>query len=267
MIKIHFSFWLAAGLFIALGMGEAFALLFLAVTLHELSHVLVAKIFGCQLKQFRISALGEVAVVPQMERLRLWKRALVIAAGPACNLVLWGISQWISPGNNFGFYNLVLACFNLLPVLPLDGARLFQLWAGDFLGVMRANRLLIHTGRVFSVVLMVLGTVQAALFFPNFSFLFMGYFLWRRNKSIWLELTGEFYMAMLDKPAWISENSPVPAKILYAYPETPIAHILDQMGWEKVVLVAIRDKPILLDEEKIVKHVIQYGMNGGIGSV
>ena len=273
MIQIHFSFWLALVLFFAMGMGWEFLMLFAAVTAHELSHVLVAKGFGCQVQRFHISALGEVAVVPQIERLAVWKRVLVIAAGPACNLFLWAASYWVFswiPLNiNFGFYNLVLAGFNLLPVFPLDGSRLLQLLVGDLAGILRANRWIIRAGRICSVALMALGMVQATLFFPNFTLLFMGFFLWRRSKSIWLELTGEFYIAMLDKPGWLAEQCPVSAKTLYAHPGTPIPQIVNRMGWSKVLLVVVPENEgvAYLHEGVIMQYVIRHGMHGTIEDI
>jgi len=273
MIQIHFSFWLAAGLFLALGRLGEFLLLFAALTAHELSHVAMAKFFGCPLRQLRLSALGEAALVPQMHQLPGWKRSCVIAAGPACNALLWGAS-WVLEGffeapllASFGLFNGVLFFFNLLPIFPLDGARLAQLWVGNRVGVVRANRGLCRIGRLLCVGLILLGIVQAALFFPNFSLLFVGMFLLRRHKDLASELNAEFYLAMLDKPSRFPGGIRR-ARLLCADANQPLARIVERMGWDGILLVAVPEwGHQLVGEPEIMRHVMESGMAGTVGDL
>ena len=260
MIKIHISFWLAAVVFWAMGLGWDFIMVAASVTAHELTHVLVAKAFGCKLQQLKISALGEMALINDINNLSSWKRIGIIAAGPACNLVL-GIVAWHTGFEIFGFYNFVLCGFNLLPIFPLDGARLFQLWAGNMAGAMRANRWALYIGRVCCVALMLLGMVQAVLYAPNFTMLFAGFILWRRNRSLQLELTGEFYTAMLNKPAKLAKRL-MPVRVLCAYSSQPISQIVDCMGWDNIIMVTVPDQDnTVISELEIINHVVKHGLN------
>lgn len=261
MIKIHISFWLAAVVFWALGLGVTFIMAAAAVSAHELAHVLTAKAFGCKIGQLKISALGEMALVHQLDKLSAWKRGAIYAAGPLCNLLLWvGLLPFET--GLFGFYNLILFGFNLLPIFPLDGARLVQLWLGNRVGVLTANRLILRAGFVCCVVLMLLGVVQAVLYAPNFSMLLAGFVLWRRNRGIRPELTGEFYMAMLKKPARLA-----PARLVCAHSSQPLSPIVDSMGWDNILIVITLENNIAISEPQIIKHISTNGSNGTLADI
>lgn len=90
-------------------------------------------------------AWGAMPVDPRRMRSR-WSGALVALAGPASNLVMAGLAigvlglwqrsfpQSTEPSENvintwyllrvFGVVNIILAIFNLIPIPPLDGARI-----------------------------------------------------------------------------------------------------------------------------------------------
>jgi len=266
MIKVHISFWLAAGVFWIMGLGWDFLMVVASVTAHELAHVLIAKFFGCKLQQLKISALGEIALINNINNLPFWKRTGIIAAGPACNLVL-GILAWHMGFEQLGFYNFVLCGFNLLPIFPLDGARLFQLWVGNSAGIMRANRRILCAGRVCCIMLILLGIVQAMVYAPNFTLLFVGFALWRRNRHLQLELTGEFYMAMLNKPDKLAKK-PLIVRVLCAYSTQPLSQIVESMGWDSILMVMVPDQENkIINEVEIINHVIKHGLNNTISAL
>jgi Zn-dependent protease len=122
---------LAAPMVWALALVTA-VLLFLSVVLHELGHSLVALSQGVKVKSITLFMLGGVASV-ERECSTAIGSLLVAAAGPAVSLVL-GVSllasshaaahlaPWLGVMvSELGTLNLVLALFNLLPGLPLDG--------------------------------------------------------------------------------------------------------------------------------------------------
>lgn len=122
-------------------MGACGALgLFASVVFHELSHSLVARRFGIEMKGITLFLFGGVAELgtepkgPKSE----W---LMAAAGPVASVaaafILRGVSYLTEsePVDAVLGYvaamNLILAAFNLLPGLPLDGGRILRagLWA------------------------------------------------------------------------------------------------------------------------------------------
>lgn len=252
-IKIHFSFWVAAVLFFGMGLERTFLMITISVTAHELCHVLLARAFGCNTRKFVISAMGEMAYIPDIEKLTANKRALVILAGPACNLFLWFVTRDLNVGM-FGFYNLILFVFNMLPLFPLDGARLLQLLLGNAFGVMRANRWILSSGQICCMALIILGVGQAILYAPNFTMLLAGLVFLDKNKKLQLELTGEFYMKMLSKL-----NKPV--KIIKAKPNYNISWAVERMGWDYSLVVVLPNGKKISEKDILKKLVTSLPLN------
>ncbi|MEB3264725.1 MAG: site-2 protease family protein [Synechococcus sp.] len=146
-------------------------LLFVSVLLHELGHALVALRQGVQVSAITLFLLGGVASV-ERECSTARGAFLVAAAGPAVSLVLGGALLALHHGaahaspllgemlQELGSLNLVLALFNLLPGLPLDGglivkALVWQATGSQRRGVEVANA----CGRFLSYLALGLGTV------------------------------------------------------------------------------------------------------------
>jgi Zn-dependent protease len=122
----------------SLGFAALFALCILA---HELGHTLVSIALGHPVRRVVLFMLGGVSEI-EKEPDRASHELLIAAAGPLISLALaagaWGLSNAFTPNTVIAvlcallaWSNLVLAGFNLLPGLPLDGGRLLRaaVWA------------------------------------------------------------------------------------------------------------------------------------------
>jgi len=146
-------------------------LLFASVLLHEMGHSLVALSQGVRVRSITLFLLGGVANV-ERECSTAMGALLVAAAGPAVSLVLalsllscaHGASH-LSPllgemVTQLGVLNLMLALFNLLPGLPLDGglilkALVWQVTGSHRRGIEVANA----SGRILSSLAVALGVL------------------------------------------------------------------------------------------------------------
>ncbi|HET6211033.1 MAG TPA: site-2 protease family protein [Jatrophihabitans sp.] len=119
----------ALALVYALGLGGS-------VLLHELGHTVVSRALGLPVLRIVLFLLGGISEI-EGEARRPRDEFAIALAGPLVSLLLaggfWGISQWPAPGTAAGvllillaWSNLVIAVFNVLPGLPLDGGRLVQ---------------------------------------------------------------------------------------------------------------------------------------------
>lgn len=126
---------------LAYAVAAAYALLLLvSVLVHEAAHALTAKASGLEVHAVVADLWGGHTTFDG-ERLRPGQAALVAVAGPAANgalgLVAWSLRGSMDTGIPrllvfaLALSNLLLAGFNLLPGLPLDGGQLVEaaVWA------------------------------------------------------------------------------------------------------------------------------------------
>jgi Zn-dependent protease len=146
-------------------------LLFVSVLLHELGHSLVAIAHGVKVRSITLFLLGGVASV-EKECSTAMAALQVAAAGPLVSLVLaalfWGSSHALAHASpllgemvsQLGFLNLVLALFNLLPGLPLDGGLILKALVWQWTGSQRRGvQVAAAMGRFLSLMAVGMGTL------------------------------------------------------------------------------------------------------------
>lgn len=153
-----------------LGLATAL-LLFVSVLLHELGHSLVALSQGVQVRSITLFLLGGVASV-ERECPTALGSLMVAAAGPLVSLVLAAVllasshsAAHLSPllgalCNELGGLNLILALFNLLPGLPLDGGLILKALVWQITGSQRKGiQVATASGRFLALLAIGLGAV------------------------------------------------------------------------------------------------------------
>jgi Zn-dependent protease len=181
-VEINLSFLLLlAVVFVAYG-GVAGVLVvglaFGSVLLHELGHALVARRLGVHVSGIELSFFGGAAKMVQMPR-SADREIAIAAAGPAVSLMLGGAGLGLGLllhatllGQFFamiGWINLVLAGFNLIPALPMDGGRILRALLTRRMDYVRATDVAVQVSRVFAVgfgLLGLLGSYQLLVLAP-----------------------------------------------------------------------------------------------------
>lgn len=144
---------------------------FLALFLHELAHLIVATKRGYTLRQFRIDLFGMAIDIDS--DIESKDSFIVNIAGPMLNLILCGVCvamYYLFPMtyvyfNTFCIANFSLAIFNLLPIYPLDGGKIFR-------GMMSVERY----KRCDFVIRVALGSIFSLLFIcslPQFNWFYL----------------------------------------------------------------------------------------------
>lgn len=144
-------------------------LLFVSVLLHELGHSVMAIREGVKVSSITLFLLGGVARV-EKECPTPMGAFRVAAAGPAVSLLLAAAllasmqaAGSVNPllGNlvaKLGWLNLILALFNLLPGLPLDGGLILKALVWQWTGSQRKGiQVATASGRFLSLLAMVIG--------------------------------------------------------------------------------------------------------------
>jgi len=190
IIWIGIAYWQAEGTVAAVVAGISFILaLFSCVVLHELGHALTARRYGIQTRHITLLPIGGVAMLEKMPDDPKQEIAVALA-GPAVNLVialliwLWlALSGINTPVAEIGFaggsmlerllvLNIVLAVFNLLPALPMDGGRVFRAALAMRMDPVAATEMAAKVGQGLALVLGFLGLLY------NPFLLFIAIFVW-----------------------------------------------------------------------------------------
>lgn len=149
---------------ILLSSASAIAL-FASILLHEFSHSLLARRFGVKVKKIMLFIFGGVAMMENLPKKP--KEELVVAvAGPAASMGIAAASFILSfiPNSTlsafftlFGYFNLILALFNLIPAFPMDGGRVLRGFLAERMSYSKATRISAEIGRGIAIVMAVFG--------------------------------------------------------------------------------------------------------------
>lgn len=149
------------------GVGTLLAF-FTCVVLHELGHSFTAMHYGIGVRRILLMPIGGMAEFEDIPR-RPIREFLITLAGPAVNFAIaallwalvgfppgWPLADY--PANLTGLaqllihWNLVMGLFNLVPVFPMDGGRIFRAILATRLPYLRATFWAASVGKVLAVV-------------------------------------------------------------------------------------------------------------------
>ena len=162
-VRVNASFWLLVLLAAIVSPLTVVAAILTAAALHELGHLAAMRYYGVSVKRFRLTALGAELDAPALARLSYGRELIITLAGVTVNLfcaillALLGLRTWREWPFVFAGAHLVLAAFNLLPVVPLDGARALCLALSFFLGPTAGERVTAAVSLACSLALCALG--------------------------------------------------------------------------------------------------------------
>lgn len=183
-INIHITFFLLLLLFLNMGVRWLFLIvaIFCFVTLHELSHSLVAKKFGIKVKEITLLPIGGVAAMAKMPD-KPYQEFLISLAGPAFNIgvvIIFFLPLYYLLGPAVLFHplsvrtfplaiahiywiNLILAIFNLIPAFPMDGGRILRALLARKMGYRKATKIAVNFGHIFALLFGYIGLMNGHL--------------------------------------------------------------------------------------------------------
>lgn len=178
-MRAHPLFLLTGIVYLIAGRGFAFLASLLAAVIHEIAHARMADIRGYRMRRIVLMPYG--AVLKGGEEFSKADSLLIALSGPIVSLLFAVVTValwWLIPEAyhytlDFMQANLTLALFNMIPVFPLDGARVVLAVSKKKVKTLRALRI---AGIVFSTVLLILSVISAFFKF-NISLGVMAVFL------------------------------------------------------------------------------------------
>ena len=225
-------------------------IIFLVVFIHELAHTIVARGHKVNVREIELFPFGGVAKLDFMD-VDSDEEIRIALAGPLANFFMAAIGLlaqfYIESEYWLPFFirlNIIMGMFNLIPILPLDGGRIYRAWYAKSVGVFAATKKAAYQGKllaVFVILVAVSGlylrlwdlnavTMAGFLFYSaneqdkTASFHFIRYLLKKK------EIIAREKIQQL-KPYYVRENTLIGEVLAYLHPNSyNIFHVFDQSG-------------------------------------
>jgi stage IV sporulation protein FB len=246
-VRIHPLFWLIVCSAVWTGYFIEIITLFVLVLIHELGHAAAAGAFGWRVDSIELLPFGGVVKTDEWGTVPSREEMTVALAGPFQHILMilislfffrqgWWTKEWTE---YFIQGNLMIAGFNLLPVYPLDGGRVFLSALSYFFPYRFCLHFTLWTGMAGSLALCVL-----ALFWSPggilVHLLILGIFLFYSNLRMFRQKNIHFVRFLLFRRHHPDLSRPV--KKLRMKPDTRLNEVILKLCKEKYHVLEIVDQ-------------------------
>lgn len=154
-IKIHPLYYIVAFICVITGMFHAFVIVNTLIFIHEMGHVLASIYYGWKIEKILLLPFGGMTIFKESLNRPIKEEFVVASMGPIFQIVCFCFLR------NFGYteittYHYALLCFNLLPMVPLDGSKILGCLLYSFFSFKKSGNLLILISFVTSIFLLLL---------------------------------------------------------------------------------------------------------------
>lgn len=164
IFKFDSTFFILILLVILSGMFKPFLIFLSLIIIHEVGHLTFAKIFKWKVKEIHIYPTGGVVKFDCDINKPIKEELLILIMGPVFQIsgffLYFVLYRLNIINNNFyemvRWYNLALLIFNLLPIYPLDGGKLFNLLLYKIFNFKISNKIVILISYIFILILFII---------------------------------------------------------------------------------------------------------------
>lgn len=180
-VEINLKIILLGILFFVLKQLDVYLLFILFITLHEMAHLVVGMWLGLRPKVFKINPLGVAVEFYMVQAKSRMKKITTYLAGPSLNFIMGIIFMGVPIKEELKiqivYTNFLLALFNLIPIMPLDGGKILKELLLKKIGHKQATIVMNHLTQII-LVLVTLGYSVWILQIKNFAIFLLILYLW-----------------------------------------------------------------------------------------
>lgn len=247
-MRLNLLFLFLGLLYSWLGYLPQILVIFSAVMLHELAHLLTAHLLKVKIAEVQLWPFGGQAQIEDYLALEPEREILVAISGPLFSLSLAGLSYFsdILAASSwkmvFVNINLFLGGFNILPALPLDGGHVLQAILARPLGYRKANQFMTALGMFLGIGVSTAGIYLSAIGFSGVNLMLVGAFLlWAAYRE--RRMLGYAFMRFLvRKKKELAAAGFLPARQLVGTNSTPVKELLKSVAPANYLIVLIVDE-------------------------
>lgn len=168
---------------------KIYAIIMLFCFLHEIGHIITAKILKIRIKKLEILPCGFSSefIIDKGIKIKNYefKMLIVSLGGPVTSLLLAILSECGCiriPGisqPDVIYSNILILLFNLLPLYPLDGGRIIKGILNIKLGEIKADEIMNNVSATTIIALTIISSI-AVYYFKNIAIFLVCIFLWQK---------------------------------------------------------------------------------------
>ncbi|RKQ37909.1 M50 family metallopeptidase [Oceanobacillus halophilus] len=179
------------------------------VFIHEVGHYMMARHYNWRIRSIMFWVFGGVLDTDEHGNRPIKEEALVTIAGPFQHVIIHLLLFFLSLTNlipnsmlDLAFhYNSVILLFNLLPIWPLDGGKLYLLILSKYVPYKKAHQTVIVSSVFLSILFIIL---QLTIFSFTLSTILIMMFLLLENRTEWKQRYYVFIRFLLNRYEGVS---------------------------------------------------------------
>lgn len=273
-IKIHLSSIIVIILALITDLGAEYLCAFISISIHEAVHIYFGKLFGLKIYNIALLPAGLTAVIDEAGA-SLREKIIIYLSGPLANAIIfmltfscYHILNSVVNDNKiiyiltlFYKVNIYLTVFNMLPVLPLDGGRIFFEILAKQKGIYITLKYVKIIYFAFFCITFCVGIIQSYLY-HNFNILIISIYLAYLIKSAKWEAVFMNLKQLLFRRSRILKKGVYPVRTIVALKDVSLGDILKYMDFDSFHIIHILDEDFkltyTLTEQDIIDGLIKY---------
>ena len=281
-IRLHPAFLVVLLLYAILGLAVQALIVFALVIGHELAHLLTAKAYGFKVVGLELFPFGGAAYCDDLFEGRKLEESVMALAGPAFNIFLLFAAQvlrwngvWTGElADNFVRFNIWLAAFNLIPVLPLDGGRVLRALCVEGFGFVKTTKFLAWAGKWLGISFVLYGIFQLSrspLSEGSLTFIILGGFFWFAGSREISTAHVTFLRHLTRKKEELVTKGLMHSRWLAVHEDTPLVRIVEKFTPDQYAMISLTNKGMglkkILTETDVVEGMLREGIRFPVGKL
>ena len=152
-VKIHLFYYLVAFIVIITGHFWEFLILSSLIIVHECGHVLMAQYYRWNIEKILLLPFGGLIIFKEKINKPLKEELMILLAGPCSQIIFYKCLNPFFTSPTLTSYHYLLLLFNFLPIIPLDGSKLFNIICNKLFPFKTSHLLTIYLSFIFFLVL------------------------------------------------------------------------------------------------------------------
>lgn len=248
------------------GYLKKFIITFVSILLHELGHIVLGVLLGKKVNAVKLLPVGLNVSLGESTYTR-WESIIIYISGPFVNILLFILSSilntyYLFSSDDMRFFilvNIYLAVFNMIPVLPLDGGKIFRDVMALRIGLLLANNYAVKASLILSTLLIVLGAVQLFNNLHNFSLFIIGLYVFFSLKSEKAEAVLMNIKHIIYRRSRLLKKGIYGARDLVVIKSMHLGDILKSMDFDRFHFIHVLD-----DNLKLIKVITEQELIDGM---